>query len=128
MPLIAGSLPPNTCYGTPQQLLDLFGAYLSLPGQNLVLEGKLSTTFGLTVGATPGAGATGTATLTVSGASSGDPVIIGFPANQSGIVYDAFVSGPNVVTLRATYISATKTVPPAATYTVKVLKFGGVYP
>jgi hypothetical protein len=28
MPLIPGSLPPDTCYGTPQSLLELFAQYL----------------------------------------------------------------------------------------------------
>lgn len=127
MPLIAGSLPPNTCYGTPQQLLDLFGAYLSLPGQNIVLEGKKSSTFNTTAGTTMVIGDTKTDTLTVSGASQGDPAIIGFPTNQPSIVFDAFVSAPNIVTIRATFTKAVA-MPTAQTYTVKVFKFGGVYP
>ena len=81
MALIAGSLPPNTCYGTPQQLLDLFGSYLSLPGQNIVLEGKLATAFSST--GLRSVGDTTTATLTVSGASPGDPVAVSFPSSTA---------------------------------------------
>lgn len=125
MPLIAGSLPPNTCYGTPQQLLDLFGAYLSLPGQNIVLEGKINTNFGLS--GARAVGDTGTATLTVSGASQGDPVLISFPSSTAGVIFDAFVSGANVVTVRSHYLKAINAIS-NATYTVKVFKFGGVYP
>lgn len=31
MPLIPGTLPSDTCYGTPQQLLQLFAQYLDIP-------------------------------------------------------------------------------------------------
>ena len=125
MALIAGSLPPNTCYGTPQQLLDLFGSYLSLPGQNIVLEGKLTTNFSATGVQT--VGATKTATLTVSGASQGDPVVVSFPSSTAGVIFDAFVSGANVVTIRCHYLQAITAIG-QATYTVKVFKFGGTYP
>ena len=32
MSLIPGELPAGTCYGTPQELLDLFAQYLTIPG------------------------------------------------------------------------------------------------
>lgn len=32
MPLISGKLPAGTCYGTPQQLLDIFSQHLSVTG------------------------------------------------------------------------------------------------
>lgn len=34
MPLIPGILPSDTCYGKPQDLLDLFAQYLSIPAAN----------------------------------------------------------------------------------------------
>jgi hypothetical protein len=41
MPLIPGKLPAGTCYGTPQQLLDIFSQYLSVTGTE---QGVLYTT------------------------------------------------------------------------------------
>jgi len=34
MPLIPGKLPPGTCYGTPQQLLEVFSQHLSVTGSD----------------------------------------------------------------------------------------------
>jgi len=58
MSLIPGELPAGTCYGTPQELLDLFAQYLTIPGyfgsrvaQTLVYE--------------DGAVATGTTTMPI---------------------------------------------------------------
>jgi len=128
MPLIAGSLPPNTCYGTPQQLLDLFGAYLSLPGQNTILEGKKASTFNITAGTNISIIPTvGKDTLTVSGASIGDPVVIGVPSPPDGVLFDAYVSASNIVTIRCTYVKTGLSMN-SQNYTVKVFKFGGVYP
>jgi len=47
MPLIPGKLPPGTCYGTPQQLLEIFSQHLSVTGTD---QGVLYTT---SSGATP---------------------------------------------------------------------------
>lgn len=41
MPLIPGKLPPGTCYGTPQQLLEIFSQHLSVTGTD---QGVLYTT------------------------------------------------------------------------------------
>lgn len=41
MPLVPGKLPAGTCYGTPQQLLDIFSQYLSVTGTD---QGVLYTT------------------------------------------------------------------------------------
>ena len=35
MALVPGTLPPNTCYGSPQDLLDLFAQYLDIPAVSL---------------------------------------------------------------------------------------------
>lgn len=128
MALIAGSLPPNTCYGTPQQLLDLFGAYLSLPGQNIVLEAKKSTAIltGLSAG-TQAIGNVGTDIIIVSGATVGDPVLVGGPVPTNGTIIDAYVSGANTVTIRCTYVKAIPLITGASTYSVKVFKFAGTY-
>lgn len=32
MPLVPGTLPPSSCFGTPQELLDLFAQYLEIAG------------------------------------------------------------------------------------------------
>ena len=41
MPLIPGRLPPGTCYGTPQQMLEVFSQHLSTTGSE---QGTLYTT------------------------------------------------------------------------------------
>jgi len=41
MPLIPGKLPPGTCYGTPQQMLEVFSQHLSTTGSE---QGTLYTT------------------------------------------------------------------------------------
>jgi hypothetical protein len=117
MALISGSLPPQTCYGTPQQLLDLFAQYLSPPTQNVILEGTL-TNYNPGTG---NAGAFATATLSIAGASVGDPVLIGLPANPStGVVFDGYVNAANTVTVRCNYLTTTDPAP--QTFKVKVFK------
>lgn len=130
MPLIAGSLPPNTCYGTPQQLLDLFGSYLSLPGQNISLEAKV-----VTSNTTFGAGALGNTTpiartvnVNVSGASLGDPVLLGFVAPATPhVLFDAWVSSANTVTIRCSYLVISSNAVAGMTFVIKVLKYGGTF-
>lgn len=116
MALISGSLPPQTCYGTPQQLLDLFAQYLSAPTQNVILEGTKTHDFPL-----GNLGNISTTTLSVAGASVGDPVLIGLPSTPTeGVVFDGYVASANTVTVRCNYL---KTVDPASqTFKVKVLK------
>jgi hypothetical protein len=118
MALISGSLPPQTCYGTPQQMLDLFAQYLSIPTQNVILEKTFSTNFnGTAVTTVP---TQRTASVAVAGASSGDPVLIGVPNNPpSGVIYDGYASS-NTVYIRATFLTAQT--PGTVTFKVKVLK------
>ena len=117
MALISGSLPPQTCYGTPQQLLDLFAQYLSPPTQNVILEGTL-TNYNFPSGA---AGAAATTTLSIAGASLGDPVLIGLPTSPTtGVVFDGYVASANTVTIRCNYLGTID--PPPQTFKVKVFK------
>jgi hypothetical protein len=61
-------------------------------------------------------------TVTVTGAQTGDSVILGLPpAPTGGIVWNAFVSATDTVTLRASNISGSPVDPVAAVYKVKVL-------
>lgn len=63
-----------------------------------------------------------TQTLTVTGAAVGDEVILALPAAPTaGIVFNAFVSAANTVSVRATNITAGSVTPGAATYGVIVL-------
>ena len=62
-------------------------------------------------------------TITVTGAAVNDPVSMGLPAAPTaGIVFNAFVSAANTVTIRATNITAAPVDPAAATYKVRVFK------
>ncbi|NCY20484.1 hypothetical protein EBX31_00825 [bacterium] len=122
MALISGALPPNTCYGTPQQLLDLFAQYLSLPGQNLILEAK-KTSPGLTGTQPLQAGSSATFTVDVAGASLNDVVAVNPSTPIPECFVDGYVSSSNQVTVR---VLATKTQVaslPARDYYVKVLKY-----
>lgn len=61
-------------------------------------------------------------TITVTGAAAGDEVILALPAAPAaGIVFNAFVSAANTVTVRASNISAAPVNPASATYGVIVL-------
>jgi len=61
-------------------------------------------------------------TITVTGAAVGDEVIMALPAAPAaGIVFNAFVSAANTVTIRASNITASAVDPAAATYGVIVL-------
>ena len=116
MALISGSLPPQTCYGTPQQLLDLYAQYLSTPTQNVILEGSVTFNFGSST-----AGNTATTSLSVAGASVGDPVLIGLPSSPtSGCVFDGYVSSANTVVVRCNYFTTVD--PGSQTFRVKVFK------
>jgi hypothetical protein len=62
-------------------------------------------------------------TITVTGAAVGDEVAVGLPAAPTaGIIYQAFVSAANTVTVRATNITADAIDPAAQTFNVAVLK------
>lgn len=63
-------------------------------------------------------------TITVTGASVGDSVALGLPATPaSGIVWNAFVSAANTVTVRASNITGSAVDPASATYRATVLSF-----
>lgn len=62
-------------------------------------------------------------TITVTGAAVNDDVSLGLPAAPAaGIVFNAFVSAANTVTIRATNITAATVDPASATYKVAVIK------
>lgn len=62
-------------------------------------------------------------TIAVTGAEINDEVSVGLPAAPTaGIIFQAFVSAANVVTVRATNITAGAVDPASATYKVKVNK------
>lgn len=63
-----------------------------------------------------------TLNITVNGAAVNDEVIMGLPAAPAaGIVFNAFVSAANTVTIRATNVTAAAVDPASATYSVIVL-------
>lgn len=69
------------------------------------------------------AGAVGTLTATVTGAATGDFVIVAPPGNLSaGLVVSAFVSAANTVTIRIVNGTASAIDPASATWGVAVLK------
>ena len=61
-------------------------------------------------------------TITVTGAATGDEVIMSLPAAPAaGIVFNAFVSATNTVTIRASNITALAVDPASASYGVIVI-------
>jgi hypothetical protein len=69
------------------------------------------------------AGASADLTITVTGAAVGNNVILGLPAAPAaGIIFQAFVSGADTVTVRATNITLVSVDPASASYRVSVLK------
>ena len=61
-------------------------------------------------------------TITVTGAAVGDFVVMALPASPAaGIVFNAFVSAANTVTIRATNVTALSVDPASATYGVLVI-------
>jgi hypothetical protein len=62
-------------------------------------------------------------TITVTGAAANNAVILGLPvAPTAGLVFNAFVSAANTVTVRATNITAAAIDPASATYSVVVIQ------
>lgn len=60
-------------------------------------------------------------TITVTGAAVGDEVALALPAAPTaGIVFNAFVSATNTVTVRATNVTAAPVDPASASYSVLV--------
>jgi hypothetical protein len=63
-------------------------------------------------------------TITVTGASVGDSVHLGLPAAPAaGIVFSAFVSAANTITVRASNITGSPVDPASATYRVTVISY-----
>jgi hypothetical protein len=61
-------------------------------------------------------------TITVTGAAVGDEVIMALPSGPAaGLVFNAFVSATDTVTIRASNITASPVDPAAATYGVIVI-------
>lgn len=60
-------------------------------------------------------------TVTVTGAAALDEVVLGTPAPDAGIIYDAWVSGANTVTVRANNFTATPIDPASATFNIRVI-------
>jgi hypothetical protein len=82
-----------------------------------VLSGSASLNF-----AEIAAAAQASLTITVTGAAVGDEVILALPAAPAaGIVFNAFVSAADTVTVRASNITAAPVDPAAATYGVIVI-------
>jgi hypothetical protein len=62
-------------------------------------------------------------TITVTGATTNDTVVLGLPAAPTaGIVFSAFVSAADTVTVRAFNVSSGTVDPASATYKVKVIQ------
>lgn len=62
-------------------------------------------------------------TITVAGAAVNNTVVLGLPASPAaGIVFNAFVSAANTVTVRATNVTGSSVDPASATYSVVVLQ------
>lgn len=62
-------------------------------------------------------------TITVTGAAVGDPVALSLPAAiNSGLIFNAFVSAANTVTVRCSNITAGALNPASAAFTVAVIK------
>jgi hypothetical protein len=82
-----------------------------------VLSGSASLNFG-SIGAADQADLT----ITVSGAAVGDEVVMALPAAPAaGLIFNAFVSAANTVTIRASNITAAPVDPAAATFGVIVI-------
>lgn len=66
-------------------------------------------------------------TITVTGAAVGDAVALALPAAPAaGIVFFAFVSAANTVTVRAMNITGLAVDPASASYTVNVFKTAAI--
>lgn len=77
-----------------------------------VLSGSASLNFG-----SIGAAAQADLTITITGAAVGDEVIMALPAAPTaGLIFNAFVSAANTVTVRASNITAAPIDPAAATF------------
>ena len=77
-----------------------------------VLSGSASLNFG-----SIGAAAQADLTITITGAAVGDEVVMALPAAPAaGLIFNAFVSAADTVTIRASNITAAPIDPAAATF------------
>lgn len=68
------------------------------------------------------AGASASTTLTITMATSGDVVLLGFSsAPEAGLIWDAYVSAANTITIRATNVTAGAIDPASRNYNVVVI-------
>ena len=68
------------------------------------------------------AGASASTTLTITNATSGDIVLLGFSsAPEAGLIWDSYVSAANTITIRATNVSALAIDPASRNYNVAVI-------
>ena len=92
-----------------------------IAGSGNAVTKVLSATASLDFGSI-GAAAQANLTITVTGAAVGDEVVMALPAAPAaGLVFNAFVSAANTVTIRASNITASPVDPAAATYGVIVI-------
>lgn len=83
----------------------------------VTLEGSVTYDFGSIASAT-----TSTTTLTITGAAIGHKCLISYStAPDNGIVFDAYVSAADTVTIRAINITGAAINPPSRTYYILVL-------
>jgi hypothetical protein len=95
------------------------GGFIAGNGNTItkVLSGSASLNFG-----SIGAAAQADLTITVTGAAVGDEVVMALPAAPAaGLIFNAFVSATNTVTIRASNITAAPVDPAAATFGVIVI-------
>lgn len=87
-------------------------------------SGRFNTALLAYAGSTVGAGATASQTVTVVGAAPGQPVLVAPPtaAFPAGLIFFAWVSGSNTVTLRWYNATGSAQAIAAATYKVMVVK------
>ena len=106
-----------TTFSGPVRSLNGFIAGTGSATVTKVLSASASLNYG-----SIGAAAQADLTITVTGAAVGDEVVMALPAAPAaGIVFNAFVSAANTVTIRASNITASPVDPAAATYGVIVI-------
>lgn len=92
-------------------------------GSSARLKKLLTATSNLNFASIAAAG-TASLTITVTGAAVGDSVALGLPAApDAGIVFNAYVSATDTVTVRASNLTAGAIDPASATYRVTVFNF-----
>ena len=105
---LAGALSaPSATIGSGTQITAIYSASATLDFPNIAATGGVQDL-----------------TITVTGAATGNVVSIGLPpAPDAGVVFNAFVSASNTVTVRATNTTGAGIDPASASYRVQVTKF-----